>query len=126
MAGESRNKLAFVGCLGAAIGAGLLATVATIALVVFGLSIVEEEVHAHLSQNEVVRDKLGAVRGVSILWAASAAIDDEDTFVYLVNGAKADARVHVRSTTDDDGNEQFNKIILYWNGEQIVLADDGQ
>jgi hypothetical protein len=104
--------VAVVCCCGGGIAVGML-----------GMNIISTEIGDKLRDNPKFREHIGELKDISVDFVASAAKDDEDTFVYNVKGDKGSGVVTVKHTTDDDGNEQIVEASLRMSdGKQVQLV----
>jgi hypothetical protein len=91
-------------------------------LVGFGLQIVTTEIEDQLSGNPILQEHVGEVQSFEMDWSRSFADEDDDTFIYQVQGTKGEGRVTVKHITDDDGNEVILSAQLRLpNGETVDL-----
>jgi hypothetical protein len=93
--------LAGVGCCGS-----------VIAVVVFGMNVISTEIGDQVRDNPKFREHIGELQEISVDYTASAAKDDDDTFVYNVKGDQGSGVLTVKSLTDDDFNEQIEEATL--------------
>ena len=107
----------------AVVGGGffLLCCGGSVGVVMLGMDIAEAEVEAQLRDNPVLRDKLGEMQSCQTNFARSVAENDDDTFVYEVEGTKGSGTLTV--TTDWDDQITFAKLRLP-DGEEIVLVGE--
>ena len=89
----------------------------------FGMNVVTAEVADQLRDNPKFREHIGELETMNIDWAASAATDDEDTFIYKVKGSKGSGTVTAKHITDDDDNEQIVEASLRLSdGKQVQIV----
>jgi hypothetical protein len=77
------------------------------ALVVFGLGVVAEQVADELRDNPIVQRELGGIEEIRVDYAASMARDDDDEYVYKVEGPKGKGTLVAKSNSNDDGGEDI-------------------
>jgi hypothetical protein len=91
-------------------------------LVGFGLQIVTTEIEDQLSGNPILQEHIGEVQSFEMDWSRSFADEDDDTFIYQVQGTKGEGRVTVKHITGEDGNEVILSAQLRLpSGETIDL-----
>jgi hypothetical protein len=91
-------------------------------LVGFGLQIVTTEIEDLLSGNPILQEHIGEVQSFEMDWSRSFADEDDDTFIYQVQGTKGEGRVTVKHITGEDGNEVILSAQLRLpSGETIDL-----
>jgi hypothetical protein len=119
----SRAQNLTLGCvLGALLAFGLLVCGGGIGLVVFGLTLYEGEVCAHLGAQPAVVDTIGEVRDCSLLISASGDIAHPDTFIFELEGDREDGRAYVQSTsTGPGGAEEYQGILLVAAGQRVLV-----
>jgi hypothetical protein len=83
-----------------------------IAVVVFGMNVISTEIGDQVRDNPKFREHIGELQEISVDYTASAAKDDDDTFVYNVKGDQGSGVLTVKSLTDDDFNEQIEEATL--------------
>lgn len=104
-----------LGCCGGCLG-----------LVYFGKGVIEEEVANELRGNPVLIREVGTIESLKVNFVASAAQDDEEIFVYDVQGSKSSGKIKVLSVTDD----LFDEEIVIWaelelpDGKKFTLIDE--
>lgn len=59
-----------------------------IGVVIFGMNVISAEVADQLRDNQKFREHIGELEEINVDFVASAAKDEDDTFVYKVKGAK--------------------------------------
>jgi hypothetical protein len=91
-----------------------------VAVVMVGMNIVTAEVADELRDNPKFREHIGELREMSVDYIASAAKDDDETFVYNVEGDKGSGVVTVKQVTDDDGSERIVEATLRLKNGQTV------
>jgi hypothetical protein len=107
--------------VGGLVGVGCCGSV--IAVVVFGMNVVSAEIGDKVRDNPKFREHIGELQEISVDYTASAAKDDDDTFVYNVKGDKRSGVLTVKSITDDDFNEQIEEATLRLpNGTQVQIV----
>jgi hypothetical protein len=93
------------------------------ALGYFGLGVITTEIEDQLRDNPVLRDKVGDIQSFDMDLTRSVAADEEDVWVYQVQGSKAQGVITVNHVTDDDGNEQIQTAKLKLSsGEEFDLV----
>ena len=90
-------------------------------LVGFGMNIVEADLERQLRDHPRIREALGEIESFETNWAASMAIEDDDTFVYDVVGTIARGEITVDSTSTDDSEEINWAELRLTSGETIEL-----
>ena len=104
------------GCLLAFIaGGGLMVFLCCgggIALGVFGLNLMTKAVEVELRDNPVLVEKLGPVQSFELDWTASFAKDEDDIFVFQVQGEKGRGEITAHCITEDDASEQVKSASL--------------
>jgi hypothetical protein len=111
------------------VGAGLVLLVCCgggALLVGFGLQIVTTEIEDQLSANPILQEHVGEVQSFEMDWSRSFADEDDDTFIYRVQGTKGEGRVTVKHITGDDGNEVILSAQLRLPSGETVDLMPGQ
>jgi hypothetical protein len=91
-------------------------------LVGFGLQMVTTEIEDQLAGNPILQEHIGEVQSFEMDWSRSFAHEDDETFIYRVQGTKGEGRVTVKQITGDDGNEVILSAELWLpSGETIDL-----
>ena len=85
--------LFFLGCCGLG-GVMLLA-----------FSMITEEVKVQVRDHSVIQEHIGEIESFSVMYGASLASGDDDTFMYEIQGTRGSGELTVRSVTDGNGNE---------------------
>jgi hypothetical protein len=81
-------------------------------LVNFGGKMITAEIEDQLASNPRLREHLGDIESFEMDWTRSLADEDDDTFVYTVEGTKGSGRVTVKHVTNDLGEEEIVKARL--------------
>ncbi len=88
-----------------------------------GMNIVTAEIGDLLRDNPKFREHIGELQEINVDYIASAAKDDDETFVYNVKGDKGAGVVTVKHVTGDDGNEEIVEASLRLkDGRQIQVV----
>ncbi|MDP2339839.1 MAG: hypothetical protein Q8O67_02690 [Deltaproteobacteria bacterium] len=99
--------------------------VGVIALCVLGFGLYTEEVCGRLEADAQVVQKLGEVTSCDADILASGDISDLDTFIFDLEGSKAEGRAYVKSTsTGPDAEEVYQGILLVVGGEEILIEGE--
>jgi hypothetical protein len=94
-----------------------------IGVVMFGMNIVTAEVADKLRDNPKFREHIGELQEMNVDYIASAAKDDDETFVYNVKGDKGSGVLTVKQVTDDDFNETIEEASLRLpDGKQVQIV----
>jgi len=94
-----------------------------VAVVMFGMNIVTAEIADELRDNPKFREHIGELQEMNVDYIASAAKDDDETFVYDVKGDKGSGELTVKHVTDDDGSEQIVTATLRLSdGKQVEIV----
>jgi hypothetical protein len=75
-----------------------------VGLAVFGMNIAAEEVSDQVRDNPKFREHIGELQSMETDWVATAAKNDDETFVYNARGDKGSGVLTVKEETDDDWN----------------------
>jgi hypothetical protein len=93
-----------------------------ISVVMFGLNVASAEVADELRDNPKFREHIGELQTIKMDLARSAAADDEETFIYNVQGSKGSGVVTIKETTHADGEEEIvNASLRLPTGKQVQL-----
>jgi hypothetical protein len=116
---KSRKKLLWV-LLG--VGGLLIVLVCggVIGLVYFGANVIEAEIRNQVRDNPVLVKHVGQVESFEVNLTESAAINDDDTFVYHVKGSKGSGVLTVKHITDDNGDEVVQSAELRLPDGKVV------
>lgn len=94
-----------------------------VGLVMFGMNIVTAEIADELRDNPKFREHIGELQEMDVDYIASAAKDDDETFVYDVKGDKGSGELTVKHVTADDGSEQIVEATLRLpDGKQVQIV----
>lgn len=94
-----------------------------IAVAMLGMNIVTAEIGDLLRDNPKFREHIGELQEINVDYIASAAKDDDETFVYNVKGDKGSGVVTVKHVTGDDGNEEIVEASLRLkDGQQVQIV----
>lgn len=94
-----------------------------ISVAMLGMNIVATEVGDLLRDNPKFREHIGELKSISTDFVASAAKNDDDTFVYKVEGDKGSGVVTVKHVTNDEGDEEIVEATLRLpDGTQVQLV----
>lgn len=94
-----------------------------VAVVMMGMNIVTAEVGDLLRDNPKFREHIGEMHEMNVDYIASAAKDDDDTFVYKVKGDKGSGVITVKHVTNDDGDEEIVEATLRKpDGTQVQIV----
>ena len=94
-----------------------------VAVVMMGMNIVTAEVGDLLRDNPKFREHIGEMQEMNVDYIASAAKDDDDTFVYKVKGDKGSGVITVKHVTNDDGDEEIVEATLRKpDGTQVQIV----
>ena len=114
------------GCGGALMLLTLVMCGGGIAVAMFGLNLVEEELKVQLSEHPQVQQHLGELEEFNMNLTKSGAIDDGDTFIYDATGSKGSAEFTIVSSTSFDGPEEIESASMRLpDGKVIELNLDG-
>lgn len=120
-AGKSLKLLAILGglallCFALCCGAGIL-------FVNFGMSVVSADIERQLRDHPQIRQSIGEIENLDVNWPHSLAHEDDDTFVYDIEGSKGEGQITVESISRDDGSEEIISAELRLsNGEVLELS----
>ncbi|MSR60616.1 MAG: hypothetical protein EXS05_23750 [Planctomycetaceae bacterium] len=91
-------------------------------LAMFGLNTQTEEVRQKLESDRQFSEHVGQINAFQIELIASFSIDDEDVYIYSVEGTKWSGRITVKHVTGDDDLEHIVWVrFTLPSGEQIEL-----
>jgi hypothetical protein len=95
------------------------------ALVVFFMNVMTKEVEVELRDNEVLIEHLGPIVSFELDWTGSFAKDDDEVFVFQVEGTKGKGEITAKSVTGPDDNEhvEWAKLRLP-TGEVVDLVPE--
>jgi hypothetical protein len=104
------------------VGAGLCLVVCCGGIVHFGMGVQAEEIRSELEANPKFIEQVGQVQEFSVNYMASFSDQDDEVFIYDVQGTKWSGRVTVKHETGADGKEKviWVKFTLP-SGETIEL-----
>lgn len=96
------------------VGGGLLlgCCLGGVVLALFGMDVVAEQVADELRDNPIVQQELGGIEEISIDYSASMAREDDDEYVYKVEGPKGKGTLIAKSISNDDGGEDVESASL--------------
>ena len=101
-----------------ALAAVVLVAVGIGGLLYWGWGLYAEQAKAELNNNPVIQQYIGNIEEMSLNFGASSDIDDEDTFVFDVKGAKGEGVVTAEFVTIDHETEELRSGTLRLpNGE---------
>lgn len=90
---------------------------------VWGMGLYTGEACDHLKRAEKITDVTGPIATCKLDYGASMALDDFDTFVFDLSGAKGAGLAYMKSTSGDDGNEVFQGILFVPQGGAEILVE---
>ena len=104
-AGTALKLVAILGgiavlCFALCCGAGVL-------FVNFGMSVVSADIERQLRDHPQIRESIGEIEDLGVNWRHSLAHEDDDTFVYDIEGSKSNGQITVESISHDDGSEEI-------------------
>jgi hypothetical protein len=96
--------------------------VAILAFCVWGFGLYTDEVCVHLKGQPVIVERLGEISTCDARLIETSDIEDFDTFVFALEGAKGKGRAFVQSTsTGEDAAEVYQGILLVMGSEEILV-----
>ena len=108
------------------VGGGLICVFACCGgFVAFGFGIIQEEVELELRDHPVIRAHIGEISSVKMDFMASIANNNDDVWVYDIEGSKEKGRVTLNHVTDDIGNEVFREGTLRLSDGRTVTLNFG-
>jgi hypothetical protein len=116
---KSRKKLVWI-LLG--VGALLVVLVCggVIGVVKFGFNIIEAEIRNQVRDEPVLIEHIGQIEKMDVDLTESAALNDDDTFVYHVTGSKGSGVLTVKHVTNDAGDEEIQSADLRLPDGRVV------
>ena len=112
--------------MGAAAKLGLVVVgvggVGVLGLCVWGFGMYTDEVCAKLRAEPAIVEQLGAVTSCDAQILEAGDIDDMDTFLFEVGGAKGSGKVYVKSTSSGaEGAEEYQGILLVVGATETLI-----
>lgn len=86
---------------------GLCCCGGVIGLFMMGKSVVEQELKNSVANSPVVIENFGEITKFKMNMIASGRIDDQETFVYDVEGTKGSGQITIHSVTNEQGEEEI-------------------
>lgn len=116
---KSRKKLVWT-LLG--VGALLVVLVCggVIGVVKFGFNVIEAEIRNQVRDEPALIEHIGQIEKMDVDLTESAALNDDDTFVYHVTGSKGKGVLTVRHVTNDAGDEEIQTADLRLSDGRVV------
>ena len=109
------------------VGVGALVAALSCAGVVglgfWGFNVIEVEIRNHVRDDPVVVQHIGEIESFEVNLTESAAVKDDDTFVYHVKGSKGSGVLTVRHVTDDNGDEVIQSAELRLPDGRVVKLE---
>ncbi|MEX2174953.1 MAG: hypothetical protein WD872_11365 [Pirellulaceae bacterium] len=94
-----------------------------VGVMLFGMNVVEAEVADLLRDNPKLRQHVGEIESLELDWVATAAKEDDETFVYRVQGDRGSGVLTVEQTEDDDWNKVIVRATLRLpDGTQVQIV----
>jgi hypothetical protein len=94
-----------------------------VAVGMFGMNIVAADIKEQLRDNPKLREHVGEIQSLEFDFVATAAKDDDETFVYNVEGDKGGGALTVRQVQDEDWNEVIEEASLRLeNGKTVQIV----
>lgn len=100
-------------CFALCCGAGVL-------FVNFGMSVVSADIERQLRDHPQIQERIGEIDSLGVNWTHSLAHEDENTFVYDIEGPKGKGQVTVESISRDDGSEEIISAELRLSSGEVV------
>ncbi|MFK7818935.1 MAG: hypothetical protein AB8G99_09455 [Planctomycetaceae bacterium] len=94
-------------------------------LVNFGFNVVAEDLRAQLQDHPQIREHIGEIQSIEVEFAASAVVDDEDTFVYEIVGSKGTARATIKSLSVGEDEQILSATLRLAYGREVDMNFDG-
>lgn len=94
-----------------------------IGLVGFGMNIVEEDLKNQLRDHPEIQEHIGEITKFDVNFIKSTANNDDDVFVYDVEGAKGSAELTIGSESGDDGTELIHSASMRLPGGDVIVLD---
>jgi hypothetical protein len=91
-----------------------------IGLAYFGFNIIEKEIRNQVRDNPVLIQHIGSVESLEVDLTESAALKDDDTFVYHVKGSKGTGVLTVKHITNDAGDEEIEWAELRLPDNRVI------
>ncbi len=117
--------------LWAGILAGMLAAAALfccgggLLVIRFGMDVMTNEVQDELARRPEIEENIGEIRSLKVDLMRSGAEDDEDVFVYNIEGSRGSGRVKLKQATREDGTEVIvSGELTMQDGRRIPLPSD--
>jgi len=93
-----------------------------IGLVGFGMNLVEQDLKNQLRDHPQIKEHVGEISKFDVNFIKSTANDDDDVFVYEVEGSKGNAELTIDSSNMDAGAEVIRSVSMRLpNGDVIEL-----
>ena len=89
----------------------------------FGLEVMSTEVQDELATRPEFIENIGEIQSFTVNWVRSGAHDDENVFVYDVDGSLGSGHVRVEQTTADDGTENIISAELTMSDGRRIPID---
>lgn len=110
-----------LGIVGGLIAVGALFCCGGALLVVnFGMSIVSAEVQDQLASRPEIQDNIGPIESFKVNYARTGTHDDDETFVYDIQGPKGQGYVEVKQYTNENDEEVIESAVLTMNDGQKI------
>lgn len=116
---KSRLKIVVIGGVIAVV---ICAGAATL-VVKLGLNAVANDVASQLQTHPKVQEHFGEFESFAVNLTDSGNIDDEETFVYDVEGSKGPGQMIVKSVTVDSGEEWIESAVIKKPDGEIIELD---
>ena len=111
--------------LGVVLLLGLLCGGGVVSLMFFGLNVFTEQVVQEIRDNPVIVEHIGKIEDTDTEWVATAAANDDEVFVFALEGTKGSGTVTVRITINGEQQEVTEGSLELPSGEVLDLFPDG-
>ena len=118
-----------IGCWVAAFVGGALVVLTCcggiLALGLFGLNMMDTEIEREIRDNPVIVEHIGEIQSFETDWMASFTMDDDDVYVFQIEGTKGSGEIAARCLPEDDGSWKVESGTLRLSsGEKHDLFDN--
>lgn len=107
------------------IGGGLVFMIVGVFLLGrWGMNALAAEVQRGFEDHPIVLEQIGEIQDIDMNLVDSGKAEDDETFVYDVEGTKGNGQLHIRSEILDDGSEKIHSAKLILSTGEILVLDD--
>ncbi len=89
----------------------------------FGGDILSAEIETQLRDHPQIREHVGEIQSLDINWTRSLANEEEEVFVFDVEGTEAKGEITIESVTNDEGNEEVVWARLRLSSGETIELD---